>query len=120
MCIRDRGKTDEVVAPEWTNALILNKVGLRHSVDAHVAIAVSYTHLDVYKRQVLNSHGGNRNIPNLIYSNGSYVFGLSIHQNLVQFILSKNATIFKLRSVQAGNATINRSAGTVSYTQLDV
>ena len=51
MCIRDRRKYDPAMLekPRW---LVLNKADLMFEDEAKAAAeAVSYTHLDVYKRQ---------------------------------------------------------------------
>ena len=53
MCIRDRDE-DEIRAIVTT----AHEYGLKVAVHAHGAEAVSYTHLDVYKRQVLSYRRG--------------------------------------------------------------
>ena len=57
MCIRDRVlclKFDHQLAAmpasDFINELLVNRLGIRYLV------AVSYTHLDVYKRQIINRH----------------------------------------------------------------
>ena len=62
MCIRDRGKDDKKIYKGSTTAqlelsqnLYLNGVSCFVINDENkVLIAVSYTHLDVYKRQINN------------------------------------------------------------------
>ena len=64
MCIRDRGRTIQRIADETGVAIMTTPVdtyaaGKLISQCAPISyyMTVSYTHLDVYKRQGLSSHG---------------------------------------------------------------
>ena len=84
MCIRDRIDTDGVKAgadniKDILKSLVLSCDKLRASIDALSASTVSYTHLDVYKRQgksiedifkgLITDKDGNQ-IPNIVVDEG--------------------------------------------------
>ena len=48
MCIRDRLKS---VSVKYTGNMYIVLIGIEAQTDVHYAMPVSYTHLDVYKRQ---------------------------------------------------------------------
>ena len=54
MCIRDSEYIAKPFSPKILTARVDAIIRRAYGVDSNEIIAVSYTHLDVYKRQVLN------------------------------------------------------------------
>ena len=84
MCIRDRGKPGEALPPCAVIRAAVRVKLLCFPFALRCAVPVSYTHLDVYKRQVWELLGkGTGYIDKIAYS--IYYAGLGIHASEYPF-----------------------------------